>query len=371
MMQRRWPRRRDDLDPRRKWRRRILWGLLGLFLLLVAYVLWLLWWAHHHIHQALLLPDDSGSSPGENILLIGSDSRGPSDLNNNGRSDVIQLIHLDAGRKRGYVIHFPRDFYVTIPCGPTHCNGLAPANNKAKINAAFSWGALWHQPGLTAAEGASQLLVHTMEDLLSAPDQPRFHIDHVAMVGFCGFAHLTDDLGGVDIEVTQPYSEGTQPADATCSTGGAWGTWAAGRQHMDGLQALGYVRERHKLALGDIDRGRDQQAWLAAVFRKVMGSGALADPIKLPQIIQDGLSNTIVDQHMGIGYLIALGRDVALHNLKFSYFSAPYLHSGASYPIIPGVGQVLSYDVQGMTQLGYSLRNDRMDGYSIDQNYVQ
>ncbi|WP_164512513.1 LCP family protein [Nocardioides baekrokdamisoli] len=356
---------------RTRWRRRILMSLLALFLLLIAYLFWILWWAHHNLHQALLLPYDPGTSPGENILLIGSDSHDFSDLNNNGRADVIQLIHIDEGRKRAYVIHFPRDFYVSIPCGPTHCGGLAPADNKAKINASFSWGALWHQPGLRGSEGASQLLVKTLQDLLSAPGQPPFHIDHVMMMGFCGFANLTDDLGGVDIDVTQAYDEGVQPANATCANGGAYGRWTVGMHHMTGLEALGFVRERHQLALGDIDRGRDQQAWMAAVFRKLTKSGVLLNPVELPQVISDGLSNTIVDQRMGMGYLIGLGRDVAIHNLKVSYFTAPYVHNGTSFLTIPGVGQVLTYDPAGMSELGYDLRHDQMAGYSINQNQVQ
>ena len=349
----------------------MLWSLLGLFVLLVGYLLWLLWYAHHNIHQEFLLPNEPGGSPGENILLIGSDSHDFADLNKNGRADVIQLIHVDAGRKHAYVVHFPRDFYVSIPCGPTHCGGLAPANNKAKINASFSWGAIWHQPGLKGSEGASQLLVGTLEDLLSVPGQPRFHVDHVVMMGFCGFANLTDDLGGVDINVTQPYDEGSQPPNATCANGGAYGNWTAGTHHMNGLEALGFVRERHQLALGDIDRGRDQQAWMAAVFRKLTRSGALLNPVGLPQIVSDGLSNTIVDQRMNMGYLLGLGRDIAINNLKVSYFTAPYVHDGTSFPTIPGVGQVLSYDPVGMKELGYDLRHDLMAGYSINKNDVQ
>lgn len=361
----------DEVNRLKRARRRILWGLFGLFALLVAYLLYLLWWTHHNLHQAELLPDDSGRTPGENILLVGSDSHDFNDLANKGRADVIQLIHVDAGRRHAYVIHFPRDFYVTIPCGATHCNGLAPEDNKSKINASFSWGALWHAPGLKGSEGASHLLVETLEDLLSVQGQPRFHIDHVVMMGFCGFANLTDDLGGVDIDVTQAYAEGAQPANATCANGGAYGTWTAGVHHMDGLEALGFVRERHELALGDIDRGRDQQAWMAAVFRKLTRSGALLNPIGLPKIISDGLSNTIVDQRMGMGYLLGLGRDIAINNLKVRYFTAPYVHRGASFPIIKGVGQVLSYDPTGMDQLGYALRNDQMAEYSIDENNVQ
>lgn len=361
----------DEPDGASRIRRRVLWVLLGLLGLLIAYLLFLLWWAHHHIHQEFLLPDEPGGSPGENILLVGSDSHDLADLNNNGRADVIQLIHVDVGRKHAYVVHFPRDFYVSIPCGPTHCSGLAPANNKAKINASFSWGALWHQPGLSGAEGASQLLVGTLEDLLSAPGQPRFHIDHVVMMGFCGFANLTDDLGGVDIAVTQAYNEGAQPANATCANGGAYGNWTVGTHHMTGLEALGFVRERHKLVQGDIDRGRDQQAWMAAVFRKLTKSGALLNPVALPQLISDGLSNTIVDQNLGTGYLVGLGRDIALHNLKVSYFTAPYVHNGTSFPTIPGVGQVLTYDPSGMALLGYDLRHDLMSGYSINVNNVQ
>lgn len=361
----------DDgaVDHKKKWRRRILWALLVLLLLLLAYILWLWWWTQHNIHQADLLPNEPGNSQGENILLIGSDSRDLADLNDNARADVIQLVHIDATRHTASVIHFPRDLYVTIPCGQTHCAAggqqLAPNDNKSKINAAFSWGAVMAQPG-HRSEGGSQLLVKTLEDLLSSGTN-RFHIDHVMITGFCGFAHLTDDLGGVDIHVSQPFEEGVIQPNADCRTGGgAFGTWSQGTHHMTGIEALGFVRERHNLKAGDIDRGKDQQAWMAAVFRKLTHSGDLLNPIKLPQIISDGLSNTIVDQHMGIGYFMSLGKDVALNNLKVSYFTAPW----QGFANVNNVGSVVNYDAKAMADLGFALRSDQMATYAGVPNQV-
>ena len=62
----------------------------------------------------------------QNILLIGSDSRGSVA---NGRSDVIVLMHISSDRKKVYLVHFPRDMYVDVP-----------GHGKDKINAAYAYG---------------------------------------------------------------------------------------------------------------------------------------------------------------------------------------------------------------------------------------
>src|SRR5665647_3270929 len=127
-------------------------------------------------HQALLPTPAAGESAppklavakdSQNFLVIGSDSRSV-DVSGS-RSDVIVLVHINNGRSRGDLVHFPRDLYVNIP-----------GHGKDKINAAYSY-------------GGAPLLVRTVENLVRTP------IDHVSIIGFEGFKAMTDAVGGVDV----------------------------------------------------------------------------------------------------------------------------------------------------------------------------
>jgi hypothetical protein len=66
----------------------------------------------------------------------------------------------------------------------------------------------------------------------------------------------------------------------------------AGQSHLNGVQALAFVRQRYGLALGDIDRIKRQQAFLASMMRKVESAGTLANPLKLNAFI-DALTKSV------------------------------------------------------------------------------
>ena len=55
----------------------------------------------------------------------------------------------------------------------------------------------------------------------------------------------------------------------------------AGRQTLDARQALAFVRQRHGLDNGDLDRTHRQQAFLISVIRQLQGSGSFSDMGKL------------------------------------------------------------------------------------------
>jgi polyisoprenyl-teichoic acid--peptidoglycan teichoic acid transferase len=145
-----------------------------------------------------------------NYVLLGSDSRDAAD-SGKGRSDSIMVVHLNAARNKAYLISFPRDMYVSIP-----------GHGKNKINAAFSL-------------GGPELTVATLESLLGT------RMDHVAMIDFEGFIGLTEDLGGVTVENATAFS--SHGFD-----------YPEGSITIKGERALWFVRERHQLPRGDLDR---------------------------------------------------------------------------------------------------------------------
>jgi anionic cell wall polymer biosynthesis LytR-Cps2A-Psr (LCP) family protein len=111
----------------------------------------------------------------------------------------------------------------------------------AKVNAAYSW-------------GGPTLMVRTVEALTGV------RIDHFAVIDFTGFESLVDAVGGIDVSVAG--------ADAG----------AVGRFHLDGRDALEYVRVRYGLPRGDLDRVRRQQNALRALHSKIASGDLLADP---------------------------------------------------------------------------------------------
>lgn len=268
-------------------------------------------------------PRNTAAGDAQNILLLGSDSR-DNEVGAGSRSDVIQLVHISNDRTRIDVIHFPRDMYVDIP-----------GKGKNKINAAYSY-------------GGAPLLVQTLESMLDV------RIDHVAQIDFQGFADLTDTVGGVDLYVPQAFNES------------GFGDWSKGWHHMNGEQALGFVRERHQLAQGDLDRGRNQQAWLKAVMTKSLSAGTLLNPVKLTGFITNMTQYTTVDESFDSGTMRSLA--LSLRGIKSGdvhFKTAP----------ISGFQKVGGQDVDIvdqtlLTKLGKALNTDTMSSYTEGINVL-
>lgn len=230
--------------------------------------------------------DDSQSvahSNALNFLILGSDSRSsggdPRDWRAGAqRSDVMMLLQLNGDRTQMSVMSLPRDLWVPIP-GYGH----------AKINAAYSY-------------GGADLAIQTVQNLVGAP------IHHFAVVDFESFAQMTDQLGGVTIETT------------------------SGTRHLNGEQALTFVRERKSLPSGDLDRVRRQQAWIDAILSSVFEQGALTDPGKMSGLLQALLSHSAVDEGLTFDSMMALA--VESRNIRRSgitFFTAPVNGTGSSF----------------------------------------
>src|SRR4029077_9314280 len=97
-----------------------------------------------------------------------------------------------------------------------------------------------------------------------------------------GLINLIDKLGGIDVVATNPVLDDFYPADVVGSNPYAFERVAVlpGPQHMNGLQALQYVRSRHGDLRSDFGRSQRQQQVLLALRAKAKLLG-LAD---LPDI---------------------------------------------------------------------------------------
>lgn len=162
-----------------------------------------------------------------NIALLGVDER----KNDPGRSDTIIIVSLDFKNKKVNILSIPRDTRVYIP-----------DHGFTKINHAYAYGGL-------------NLSLRTIENFLNIP------IHYYVKMNFQQFEKFIDAIGGVEIEVEKRmyYRDRTDKflVDLT-----------PGIHHLNGKEALGYVRFRHD-AMGDLARVERQQKFLKALFKQM------------------------------------------------------------------------------------------------------
>lgn len=188
---------------------------------------------------------------GENILVIGSDSRdGLGDTYGKDlatmQSDTLMLLHIGASGKWATVVSFPRDSWVRIPAC-SQGNGVASTPHHFKINEAFAIGG---STGDTAK--AAACAIKTVEQ------NTRVRVDHFMIVDFRGFTGMVDALGGVEVCPTLPIHDTKARLHLR-----------AGCQTVKNDQALGYVRARYSLGDGtDIGRIGRQQEFMRALAAK-------------------------------------------------------------------------------------------------------
>jgi len=220
------------------------------------------------------------------ILLVGLDSR--SDAHGNPLSaeelatlragddepstntDTIILVRIPNNGKSATAISIPRDSYVQAPgLGKTKINGVYGQTREAKRASLVKAGASAGEAEARGTEAGRDALIKTVADLTGVT------VDHYAEIGLLGFALITDALGGVDVCLKEPVFEPMSGAD-----------FPAGRQKLNGPQALSFVRQRHDLPRGDLDRVVRQQAVMASLAHRIISGRTLSSPTTLHRLEQ-------------------------------------------------------------------------------------
>jgi len=136
-------------------------------------------------------------------------------------------------------------------------------------------------------------------------------IDHFAAIDFAGFKEITDALGGVDVRV----------AETTEQQGVVF---RQGINHLNGDQALAYVRQRQGLPGGDLDRVQRQQNYLRAVMGTVFQQNMLSDLGKTNDLLL-ALTNVItVDETLSNADMLGLAYGMrALKQDSLSFLTVP------------------------------------------------
>ncbi|MCU1428898.1 MAG: transcriptional attenuator, LytR family [Actinomycetia bacterium] len=223
-----------------------------------------------------------------NFLIIGSDTRafaksasdqqhfGSPNVETGQRSDTIMIAHIDPRTNTGMVVSFPRDLMVDIP-------GLG----RSRINAAFNYG--------------PQRIIETLKQNFNIP------IHHYLEVDFAGFQDLVNAVGSVPIYFTTPARDtytGLQILLPGC-------------YHLNGADALAYVRSRHyqyKNSTADSwhedpfsDLGRIQrQQYFIRSLAQVAITTAAHQPLKANNILDKAFASLTRDKGLALSDMSGL-----------------------------------------------------------------
>jgi LCP family protein required for cell wall assembly len=261
-----------------------------------------------------------------NLLLVGMDSRTgltaaqQAELNTGDpdgvlNTDTMLLVHVPADGSAASFVSFPRDMYVSIP-----------DHGKGKLNSAYADGYNGTGGSDTQKDGAgAQLLIRTISQLSG------LQIDHFAEVNLLGFFNLSNIVGGVQVNLCAPVDDSYSGAN-----------FPAGVQTISGADALKFVRQRHGLPRGDIDRVVRQQVYIAGLIRNVLSSQLLLNLSKQKQIVEQVGGSITVDQGLNLFDLAAQMQGVQPGNITFQ--TVP----GLTDATVPNWGSVLQLPDQAV-----------------------
>jgi LCP family protein required for cell wall assembly len=135
------------------------------------------------------------------------------------------------------------------------------------------------------------------------------HIDHFAEINLDGFYELAKVLGGVQVCLKHPVAIDTYS-----------GFYAkkAGYQHLNAKMALAFVRQRHGLLNGDLDRTHRQQAFLASVMQQLRTEGVLGDLTKINSLLSVAKQYVITDSGWNLLDFATQMRSLTSGSLSFN-----------------------------------------------------
>ncbi|WP_018131558.1 LCP family protein [Effusibacillus pohliae] len=212
-----------------------------------------------------------------NVLLLGVDNR---DKDTAPRSDTMMLVSIDPATGHADLLSIMRDTYVTVP-----------GHGKSKINAAF-------------AIGGPELAVKTVENFLQIP------IHYYVVTDFKGFEGVIDAIGGVDMNVEIPMKyvdDGVYDINLK-----------PGQQHLNGREALQYVRYRGD-ARADFARTERQRKLVKAVLAEMKTPLTL---VRFPAMLKQ--AEPYVQTNMTVSDLTRLSTDLlAIDSASMKSYQIP------------------------------------------------
>ncbi len=200
------------------------------------------------------------------VFISGIDVYGP--IETNSRSDVNIIATVNPSTHQILLITTPRDYYVEIP-------GISNGQLDKLTHA-----------GIYGVDASMRTLGQLYD----------MNIDFYARVNFTSLVDIVDVLGGVDVN--------SELAFTTSPDSGLVMDVQQGINHFNGEQALAFSRERQNVPGGDNQRGKDQQAVITAMIKKMISPSML--------INANGIINSVsgnVETNMSQEQIQALVKD--------------------------------------------------------------
>lgn len=173
------------------------------------------------------------------------------------RSDVNIIAVVNPDTRHIQLVTTPRDFYIET----SYSNG-----QKDKLTHA----------GMYGVENSMK----TLEMLYG------INIDYYLRMNFTGFEKIIDTVGGVDV-----YSECDFTVDPIKH-------YTQGYNHLTGLEALAFVRERKSFEDGDFQRARNQMALIKGMVKKVCAPEFLMNYSNIKKELTDMYRTNVPDDMM-------------------------------------------------------------------------
>lgn len=186
------------------------------------------------------------SSSSLNALLLGVDER----EGDRGRSDTMILLSLNPRTESMIMLSIPRDTYVNMP-----------GRGMDKINHAYAF-------------GGSELSVQTVEETFDIP----VHI--YARVNMEGFEQGIDAIGGVTVYNNMAFSQ-----DGS--------NFPEGEIHLNGEEALDYIRMRKNDPQGDLGRNERQREVITAAMNEGARFSSITKVNDILEILGDNVQTNM------------------------------------------------------------------------------
>lgn len=197
------------------------------------------------------------------IYCSGSDER-DSDINAKSRSDVNILAVVNPKTRQILLVNTPRDYYL-----PLAFNGELD-----KLTHAGMYGV--------------QESMAVLDNLYGTKTS------YYGRINFWGLIDIVDALGGID--VYSDYSFTTAAGDVA-GYGDREYSYTEGWNHMNGIEALTFSRERYSFSDGDNQRGKNQMKVIQAIIEKATSPSVLAKYQDLLKAVSDNfITNISYDQ---------------------------------------------------------------------------
>lgn len=166
------------------------------------------------------------------VYISGIDVYG--EVTETSRSDVNIIAVVNPTTHQILLVTTPRDYYVEIP-------GISKGQPDKLTHA-----------GVYGIDASMETLSQLYET----------DINYYVRLNFTSLIDIVDILGGVDVYSEFEFTTGDES--------GCIVDVEKGYNHFNGEQALAFSRERHNLADGDNQRGKNQQAVITAMIKKML-----------------------------------------------------------------------------------------------------